>query len=129
MRSLDRGHKFELASYDGGEPQVLTFLKRDNPPSKYPGNKGHYPGTNIQEVLRAIIDRVKYLDNQVPCAENKIIINLFRMGLYWLEARAARHHGRELQAITADYIEFVPTCKTCGHVQCAEKHETFSPEA
>jgi hypothetical protein len=59
MKVLEAGHKYELLSLDGGEPQILTFVKREG--EGYPGNVGHHPGTTLQEVLRAEIDRGMYV--------------------------------------------------------------------
>jgi hypothetical protein len=52
MKIIDPGHKYELDQLDGEGKEILTFVKRDTPSERYPGNQGHYPGTNMQEVLR-----------------------------------------------------------------------------
>jgi hypothetical protein len=62
MKVIDEDHKFDLATLDGYEPIRLTFVKRNNPPDKYPGNKDAYPGTTTQEVLRALINRSLYVN-------------------------------------------------------------------
>ena len=62
MKVIDPGHKYELAHLDGNGHEVLTFVKREG--DGYPGNIDHHAGTNLQEVFRAALDRVKYLDNQ-----------------------------------------------------------------
>lgn len=124
MKVIDPGHVYDLDWFDGDPPiktrsgyQVwneLVFMKREG--DKYPGNVGHHPGTNIQEVLRALIDRVKYLDKQIPHDENtKIIMNL-RSALWSLECRAAERHGRKKPRYID--IELEPTCTICGHVGC-----------
>lgn len=40
MEVEDPGHKHRLKVFDGGEPQTLTFVKRNDPPEKYPGTGG-----------------------------------------------------------------------------------------
>ena len=40
MQVIDTGHKYLLTSFDGGNPIPLTFVKRDFPSTKYPGNVG-----------------------------------------------------------------------------------------
>lgn len=122
MKVIDPGHKFELTILDGLGPHLLTFVKREGP--GYPGNVGHYPGTNLQEVLRALIERVKYLDHQVPCSENKQLLLFFRESIFLLERRAAKRHNRWFDLIPEkERIEKLPACPTCGHLEhiCGSK--------
>ena len=93
MRVIDPGHEYMLECLDGNDYVHLKFVKREG--DGYPGNVGSHSGTNIQEVLRALIDRVKYLDNQIPCENNKWILSHLRKSLQELEDRAALRHGRE----------------------------------
>lgn len=124
MKVLDPGHTFELASYSGsppddvaGFPNVLKFMKREGP--GYPGNVGHYEGTNCQEVLRALISRVKYLDTQVACEHNQMVLLDLRHALWLFERRAAARHGREVRFFHPNWaIEDEPTCRRCGHIEC-----------
>jgi hypothetical protein len=123
MRVLDAGHKYLLRNYDcqSGEAQTLVFMKREG--EGYPGNVGHYAGTNCQEVIRALIDRVLYLDGQIDCAENQVALAGLRSALLAFELRAARRHGREL-ALDGPNIEQAFTCRVCGHIDCQQDHET-----
>lgn len=122
MRVLDRGHRYEIDRYDVGHPcsQQLQFMKREG--IQYPGNEGSYPGTNCQEVLRVLIDRTIYLDNQIPAQENQVILAGLRSALLGFELRAARRHGRELPASLVP-IEHMAYCRTCGHIGCKETHD------
>lgn len=120
----DPGHKYQLKMYNGSymsgdKDVILTFMKREG--EGYPGNVGHYAGTNIQEVLRALINRVEYLDNQIPNTRNWFVLENLRECILLLEERAAERHGRKL-IITPSHltIEQEPTCPTCGHIQCKE---------
>ena len=133
MKVLDPGHGYEMDELDHPKMirlcQRIWFVKRDsssNPGKKYPGNVGTHPGVNVQEVLRVLIDRMRYLNNQIPCSENDAIIPYLQECILLLEQRAARVHGRTLQRseyIENDQIELEPTCKTCGHIQCKEHEE------
>ncbi len=119
MHVLDPGHTYLLDQLDQDPcdrlPGQLNFVKREGP--GYPGNVGHHKGTNIQEVLRALIDRVEYLNNQIPDSRNKKVIRGLRDAFVALELRAAERHNRKL-----DFREFseppekLPYCKICGHV-------------
>lgn len=126
MKVLDPGHTFELQSYSGappepacGFPNVLKFMKREG--ANYPGNVGHYEGTNCQEVLRALISRVKYLDTQIACQHNEMVLLDLRHALWLFEVRAARRHGRELRFFHPNWkIEDEPVCSRCGHIDCQD---------
>lgn len=136
MKVIDPGHVFALAFLDGSitSPAMprhgvllsstLTFVKREG--VGYPGNAGHHPGTNLQEVLRALISRVKYLDAQESHPNNALVIQNLRHAIWLLEQRAAERHGRSLELsamgvvdIRDASIEEAPVCPLCGHVGCA----------
>lgn len=120
MKEIDPGHEYLLSSYDGQQENRLVFMKREG--EGYPFNVGHHAGTNCQEVIRALIARLKYLQSQIPCDENLGALCHLRGALTAFEWRAARRHGRVLY-LPSDgppfcEIEELPTCVTCGHVQC-----------
>lgn len=84
MKILDTGHVYELTQLGGGT-QTLTFVKRSDGAVQY---DKEWPGVQTQEVLRALIDRTKYLDSILPCAETKDAIQHLRMTLFMYEVRA-----------------------------------------
>jgi hypothetical protein len=116
MRIIDPGHLYELDHLDGDKKELLRFVKREGP--GYPGNVGHYEGTNMQEVTRSLIDRCFYTYNQVPCTETMAALQSYRNGLLFLELRAARRHGRLLDLRGQVALELLPVCKKCGHIGC-----------
>lgn len=119
MKIIDPGHMYHLDMLDCEEGAIqLTFVKREG--DKFPGNKGSYPGTILQECWRAEIDRLKYVMNQVPCAESQACIDLLRTCIFLLESRAARRHNRVLDMSSLYDIENEPTCSKCGHIRCKE---------
>lgn len=118
MKIIDPGHRYELKWLDSDDNSngELWFVKREG--DKYPGNIGHHPGTNIQEVLRVLIDRVKYLHHQNPHRRNPTLIEDLRNAIYQLEMRAAEKHDR---CLILDYnipIEEMLVCIKCGHIGC-----------
>jgi hypothetical protein len=127
MKVIDPGHVYELEWLDG-KPRYsveghsawpenrLKFVKREG--AGYPGNVGHHPGTNLQEVLRAMIERVKYLEAQVSHPNNAGILVNLRHSLWLLEQRAAERHGRPFELSWAAGIEEMPVCGRCGHIGC-----------
>ena len=128
MIIIDPGHTYQLdvldgytnGTVDGYTHIVLPFVKREG--EKYPGNVGHYPGTNLQECWRAEINRLQYLNQQIPCGETMMAIKHLRLNIMLLEQRAARRHGRKHPVEYNDRIlhsiEALPTCKLCGHIGC-----------
>ena len=128
MKVLDPGHKYKLQTIDGTNQyheralNILQFVKREGP--GYPGNTGSYPGTILQELWRAEIDRIKYLNNQIPCPENYDCIKHLRMCIYALEIRAAKRHDKVFILPTIVDIESIPTCPKCGHIFPHEHQES-----
>ena len=115
MRVIDPGHEYALTHLDGGREEILTFVKREGP--QYPGNVGSHPGTNMQEVLRVLIHRLRYLDEQLPHFSNKYVLDDLRSALRKLEIRAADRHGRRHPRFTIE-PEAMPVCQRCGHIEC-----------
>ncbi len=135
MKVLDPGHHYSLDWLDGNPKTVydgydlssqneLIFVKREG--DKYPGNVGHHPGTTMQEVLRALIDRANYVCNQNPCDETEEAIIYMTEALIAFEMRAARIHGREFLESTPENLQRLISgegkCEKCGHVGCDGKH-------
>jgi hypothetical protein len=118
MIVLDPGHSYLLDSYDGGLPQQLDFMKREG--DGYPGNVGSHSGTNIQDNIRALIHRFRYLNNQHQHINNDHSIRFLQNVLWLLEDRAAERHGFAPHDIDfrPDDIENELYCTTCGHILC-----------
>ncbi len=126
MRVLDPGHVFELAHLDGDGIQQLRFVKREG--IGYPGNVGHHEGTNLQEVIRALIARLGYVDSQLYDDSNLECIEHLRECIRLLETRAAIRHGRSVP-IFGKYPEILGTCSDCGHIGCWQCSAVITPEA
>lgn len=86
MKVLDPGHVYLLEGL-GGNDQTLTFIKRSGGAIQY---EKEWPGLQTQEVLRALIDRSKYLNGIIPCTETEDAVYHMRMALYFYELRAWR---------------------------------------
>lgn len=94
MEIVDSGHIYRLKEI-GTDPgiQYLMFIKRSGGAVKY---DEEWPGLQTQEVLRALIDRTKYLDSIIPCAETKDAVYHLRMALFMYEVRAYRRKQEEV---------------------------------
>ena len=120
MKVLDPGHRYLLAHLDGVGETSLVFVKRVG--ERYPGNAGAHEGTTTQEVLRALIERAKFVEAQKPSRHNVTAIAYLREALFALEVRAAIERDDQVEFSLATNhrrdIEGMPTCATCGHVAC-----------
>lgn len=133
MRVREPGHIYVLDQLDEKAPvaedgnpffetgQELWFVKRVG--ERYPGNEGNpHEGTTVQEVLRACIDRIKYVDNQKHSHLNDSVITCLREALWHLERRAAVERGVYDKGIAHPEeifeYELLPICKLCGHTFC-----------
>ncbi len=92
MKIIEPGHVYHLNfldvppmyDLDDDRPELpsnlLTFVNRE---------EGHqHPGTQVQEVLRALIDRTYHCDNCMPHELNAMIVHHLRMALVFHEMRA-----------------------------------------
>ena len=121
MKVIDPGHVYELTVLDDEPPRRglpswhdLIFVKREGP--KFPGNVGHHSGTTVQEVLRAVHNRLGYVNSQVPCWQTRLTARLIYWSVWLLEHRAAKRHGRTPPL--AREALFGRCCSYCNHVGC-----------
>lgn len=118
-RIIDPGHQYRLLSLDGDLHQTLQFVKRCDLVNltRFPGNTNSYPGTTLQSVIRCLIDRVKYLQNQIWSIENVGIILFLKLSIWLLEFRTARRHGK-MYWHGLNYSINKEMCLKCGHTVC-----------
>jgi len=115
VKVIDPGHEYLLDSLDGPCENRLVFVKREG--EKYPGNVGRHAGTTLQEVLRALLHRARYVNGQQPCRETEFAIRYLKETIYLFEMRAARLHGRPCPGYE-DAANGTGKCPHCGHVGC-----------
>ena len=123
MKILDPGHLYLAESVGNIDPIRIQFVK--NRGAKYPGNIGDpQQGIICQELLRILIDRTAYLNNQGSCAETEHALANLRSALGWYESRAARCREEFIDLPHADSLEREPVCGSCGHNCCGrDVHE------
>jgi len=116
MRIIDPGHVYYLRVLDGEphEESILAFVKRKG--AKYPGNNSTHSGTTNQEVLRAVVDRLGYVDYQIPHERNRHAWEYIKSAIWELEARAAERHGRPIPDIQEAVYGIL--CPKCNHAGC-----------
>lgn len=86
MKVIDPGHIYECNQLGGGT-QIITFVKRSSDAVTYDTN---WAGLQTQEVLRALIDRTKFVNSILPCNETQEALYRLRLAFYWYEVRAYR---------------------------------------
>ena len=79
MKVTVPGHIYLLEHLDGNKTQQIHFVDR--------GHGHDEEGTYNQEVLRVLIDRVKFLDEELPWDGNDKILYHLRSALVLHEAR------------------------------------------
>lgn len=109
MRVLKPGHTYELDHLDGSGKSRLQFVQRS--PKHEPKE-----GVTNQEVLRALIDRVKFLNEELPWNGNEKILRHLRMALILHEARALERKVEKGEMSP----EYVTINKADGHFQLGE---------
>jgi len=101
MKVITIGHKYELASFEGGTPQTLQFIE------KVPTTEGSKElhtindGTTNEEVLKVLIDRLQHLNGKFPCRENALVITKLEESLMWLNKRTSDRLARNVEGKAA----------------------------
>lgn len=99
MEVLEPGHTYKLQNKHNGY-QIIQFVK-DN--LGFQQSDSH-DGILCQELLRVLIDRVNFLNEQVCCHENIEILRNLKECIILFEKRAL---ARKLEKLT--YIHQCPT--------------------
>jgi len=105
MKRLEEGHKYLLDNNKDDGFVELTFYRDGNI-----NDEGFLAGTTSQEVLRALIDRQKFLESQLPHTANQNIIYHLRKAIALFESR---HLDRLVEKGIP--IELIPACVD-GHI-------------
>lgn len=93
MKIIKPGHVYDLQHLESSGAERLTFICRSSKAIQHPEE---HAGTNTQEVLRALIDRTKYLDGIIDAIENDDTVYHLRMALLGYEGRAYRRKQEKL---------------------------------
>jgi hypothetical protein len=97
MKIIEPGHIYQLNWLDKWESNDSRWNEFKGPDSKHyldtlvfvNRESGYeHPGTQTQEVIRALIDRTRHCDNCLRRDGNDLIIHHLRMALVLHEARA-----------------------------------------
>lgn len=97
MKVLITDHRYELASFEGRNPQTLQFIHKvpdEADPTKL---NTVSDGTTNEEVLAVLIDRLNGLQAKFPCRENAIVITKLEESLMWLNKRTEDRKKRNVE--------------------------------
>lgn len=103
MKTLTKGHKYELANFEATDKpgQVIQFIEKRTTGENEPAVPGQLitvnDGTTNEEVLAMLIDRMQSLQSKFPCRENAIVITKLEESLMWLEKRTADRKARGVE--------------------------------
>ncbi len=98
MKVIIPGHRYALANFENkdAEGQHLQFIQKE--PF---GTDGVLTtindGTTNEEVIEALIDRMKFLQSAFPCKENACCITHLEEALMWLEKRTKDRVKRNVE--------------------------------
>jgi len=80
IKILDKNHVYEVTNTDGHTKSIISFMKKDEA-----GNVT--PGITNEDVIRVLINRLRGLNNEFPCNENKVAIKGLAVALQALQRR------------------------------------------
>ncbi len=102
MKTLTAGHRYELASVEGGEPQVIQFIEKRPAKKDADGQLVTFKdGTTNEEVLAVLIDRLQFLQEKVPSQEGFLAHKRVKDALMWLNKRTADRQARKVEGTSA----------------------------
>lgn len=95
MKVINEGHTYELETIQTKETDEPSFIVQF-----FRGPKGSgvdHVGTTNEEVLRMLIDRMRFLQQSLPCRENAIVITKLEEAFMWLEHRTNDRRERGVE--------------------------------
>lgn len=96
MKVLTQGHKYELESFEGSDPQVIQFIEKEQADSAG-GLRTVNDGTTNEELLDVLVDRMEHLQGKHGCRENAIVITKLQECRMWLEKRTKDRVARGVE--------------------------------
>ena len=98
MNVIVAGHRYRVQSFENkGAYELIQFIHKE---PKQEGSSEFVTvcdGTTNEEVLKVLIDRMKYLNNKIECDENKQVISHLEESLKLLEERTAKRTKRNVE--------------------------------
>jgi hypothetical protein len=96
---IDPGYSYDLMNMEGGE-QRLDFIKKE-PVEGEARMTTVQNGVTNETVLAVLINRVRFLNEKMPCRENSIVVTKLEEALMWLEHRTHERQNRGVEGTHA----------------------------
>lgn len=96
MQIIDPGHTYHLDNVEGGV-QELSFINKAPASDTDPTLVTVQNGTTNEDVLNVVLDRMHFLDEKMPCDENKQVITCLENALTILATRTADRQARDVE--------------------------------
>lgn len=98
MKVLEAGHTYELSNFENKDAagQTLQFIHKEPIADGSTEFKTVADGTTNEELLEVLIHRLGFLQKQLPCRENAIVITKLEESLMWLNKRTADRQKRNV---------------------------------
>lgn len=99
MKILTPGHKYELGNFEATDQpgQTLQFIEKKESIGHGSPLATVNDGTTNEEVLKMLIDRLRFLGDKLPSRENSLAVTKCEEALLWLEKRTADRKARNVE--------------------------------
>lgn len=99
MKIIVIGHRYELPSMEGKNPQTIQFVQKEKDETGAFSTVSD--GTTNESVLEMMIDRLNHLQQKAQCRENAIVITKLEECLMWLNKRTEDRKKRGVEGTPA----------------------------
>jgi hypothetical protein len=98
MKILTPGHKYELDNFEAKDKpgQTIQFIEKKEIPATRQLQTVN-DGTTNEEVLKMLIDRLRFLGEKLASRENSLAVTKCEEALLWLEKRTADRKARGVE--------------------------------
>lgn len=93
MNTIDRGITYEVKNLENDDTQTIQFIHKvlNEDTGVY---ELYTDGTTNEELLSVLIDRMLFLQEKLPCKENRLVIALLESAMNVLNQRTKDRKGR-----------------------------------
>jgi len=97
MEVLDEGHRYRVANMeDPNGSQEIKFINKEKEEDSYK-LRTVYDGTTNEELMKVLINRMKYLNCKFPCIENGETIHHLQVALNFQNSRTRDRKKRKVE--------------------------------
>lgn len=99
MKVLIDGHRYELENFEDKEAkgQELQFIQKEPKLNENLDLVTISDGTTNEEVIKVLLNRLAFMNEKFPCAENIHAQTHLRESLWWLNERTRERLARNVE--------------------------------